>query len=359
MEILLKKEYFTQREERFAEGKGVSAALIRYGTGVCGVKLENRYGHIVILPYLGQMVWDARFYGRSLKMRMPYDEPRDVASFLDTYGCFLMHCGALRMGCPTPQDHHAQHGELPCARYDRASIVAGEDDGGEYMGVTGVFEYNRAFGDHYAALPQVKLYADSTLLDVSMRVDNLSDAPMELMYLCHINNDTAAGGEIFQTLPWDAQHMELRYSLPQTVQADDGFAAFLDRIQGDVGVTRHIRPEDAYDPEVVFFLHGPQTDDEGWAHFMYVHPDGSADYTAYKPQQLDHCTRWIVRAGERSALGLAMPATADAEGYLAEKKKGNIKIIPPRGCFSAGFRTGYLNPEQAARMEDKIRGIIK
>ncbi len=357
MDILLKKEYFVHPEQRFAEGKDVSATLIKYATGVCGVKLCNRFGHITVLPFMGQMIWDAEFHGRSLKMRMPFSEPRDTESFLDTYGCYLMHCGALRMGCPTPQDTHALHGELPCARYDSAHLVAGEDEQGEYIGVTGVFEYSRAFGDHYAASPLVKLYANSTLLDISMHIENLSNAPMELMYLCHINYEAAAGGEIVQTLPWDTQHMELRYTVPQSMQADDGFARFLKGIQDNIRTTEHIREQDMYDPEAVFYLHGPLTDAEGWAHFLYVHPDGSADYTSYRPAELDHCTRWISRTLDRSTLGLALPATADADGYLAEKSKGNIKVIPPKGSFHATVRAGYLDPEQAERMKTTINTI--
>ena len=354
MDILLKKEYFLHPEQPFANGKGVSATLIKYTTGVCGVKLTNRLGHITVLPFNGQMIWDAEFRGRSLKMRMPFAAPRDTASFLDTYGCYLMHCGALRMGCPTPQDNHALHGELPCAHYDNAQLITGEDERGEYMGVTGIFEYNRAFGDHYTATPLVKLYADSTLLDISMHVENLSNKPMELMYLCHINYEAVAGGEIVQTLPWDAEHMALRYTVPQSMQADDGFVQFLKGLQDNVLSTSHIREHDMYDPEAVFYLRDPKTDENGWAHFMQVHPDGSADYTSYKPAELDHCTRWISRTKDRSTLGLALPATADADGYLAEKGKGNIKVIPPKGSFHTEVKAGYLSPEQTAGMKEKI-----
>lgn len=357
MDILLKKEYFLHPEQPFAVGKGVSAALIQYDSGVCGVKLTNRFGHIVVLPFNGQMVWDAEFCGRSLKMRMPFSQPRDTDLFLDTYGCYLMHCGALRMGCPTPEDTHALHGELPCARYDSACIVAGEDEQGEYMGVTGVFEYSRAFGDHYTASPLVKLYADSTLLDISIHIENLSSSPMELMYLCHVNYEAATGGEIVQALPWDAQHMALRYTVPQSMQADDGFVQFLQRIQSDVRTTQHIREQDMYDPEAVFYMSGAKNDENGWTHFMQVHPDGSADYISYRPEELDHCTRWISRTKDRSALGLALPATADADGYLAEKRKGNIKVIAPKGSFHTELKAGYLRPEEAVQIRKKIDSI--
>lgn len=352
MKILLKKEYFTQCEEDFATGNEVGAALFRYSTGICGVKLTNSLGYITVLPFNGQMIWDAEFYGRSLKMRMPFPEPRDAVSFFDTYGCYVMHCGVLGMGGPSPQDKHAYHGELPCAHYDSAYLVTGMDERGEYIGVTGTYEYNRAFGDHYAASPLVKLYAGSTMIDISMHIENLSVAPLELMYLCHINNDTGKGGEIEQTLPWDKEHMDLR-----PVQAEGSAREFIDKVRNDVRLSRRIGEQDEYNPEAVFFMHGPGTDADGWAHFLYIHPDGSADYTTYKPAELDHCIRWITRAAGRSALGLAMPATADAEGHIAEKKKGNIKLIPPNGSFRAGFKAGYLTPCQAAQIKEKINGI--
>ncbi len=357
MEISLKKSYFGSGEDLLIRNKGMSVMLIKYDTGICGIKLSNQYGYIIVLPYNGQMIWDAVFYGRSLKMETPFNHPKDVNSFLDTYGCYLMHCGALAMGCPGPDDDHPQHGELPYAKYDSASLIAGEDEKGEYVGVTGIYEYNRAFADHYTFSPVVKLYSDTTIIDVTIKIENQSYNQMEMMYMCHINNKPVSGGRILQTVPWTKEHMELRYSLPKTARANEGFKDFLGKIQRDIRVTEYMNEEDVYDPEIVFFIHDPKKDKQGWAHYMYLHPDGSADYTSYKPGELDHCARWIVRTKNIQALGLALPATADAEGYKAEKRKGNIKIIPAKGIFETAFQVGYLDSAKAAAMKKRISHV--
>jgi len=359
MEILLKKEFFFLRKEWFVRGNNLEAMLIKYDSGICGVKLSNKYGYITVLPFNGQMIWDAVFNGRTLKMKTPFEQPKDVVSFLDTYGCYLMHCGALRMGCPGPEDNHPQHGELPYAHYDSASLIVGEDEKGNFIGVTGIYEYNRAFGDNYFAKPVVKLYENISIIDVSIKIENLSNYPMELMYMCHINNRAVAGGKIVQTVPWTKEHMELRYSIPNTVQVDNNFRVFLDRIQSNIQTTEQINEEDIYDPEVVFFIQKPNVDEEGWAHYMYIHPDGSADYTSYKPSELDHCARWIVRTKNKQALGLALPSTADAEGYLSEKRKGNIKSIPPKSSFETALKVGYIESKNVASIEQRINQINK
>lgn len=357
MKIKLRKEYFTYDETQFIETSTLKASLVKYDTGVCAIKLSNRFGYITVLPFNGQMIWDAEFGGRSLKMQTPYDRPKKMDSFLDTYGCYLMHCGALTMGCPGPDDNHPQHGEMPYASYDKAWITAGRDEKGEYIGVLGNFEYNRAFADNYIAAPETRLYAEDAVIKVNVEVENLSNNPMDFMYLCHINNYPQDGGRIVQALPWTKENMQIRYSLPQTVKADDGFENFLEDIKSDIGVTRRIKKEDVYDPEIVFFLKKPKTDDNGSTHFMFVHPDGSADYTSYMPGQLDHCARWILKTNNMQALGLALPATADAEGYTAEKEKGNIKTIPAKGRFKTTIYTGYLDKDHTKEMEKKIQLI--
>jgi len=358
MKIELQREFFAQKERPFVRGEQLEADLIKFKSGIPAVRLRNRFGYIDVLPYHGQMIWDAVFNGRSLKMMTPFDEPRDVDSFLDTYGCYMMHCGALRMGCPGPDDEHLQHGELPYAKYASASVTAGEDAKGEYIGLAGVYEYNRAFGDHYYAEPEVKLYAESMVLEVSIRIENLACKPMEMMYMCHINNRAVPGGRIVQALPWTKQHMTLRDSAPKTVQVDEIYRRFLKEINENIQRTERINEEDVYDPEIVFFLNRPKTDEDGWTHFMYVRPDGSADYTCYKPDELDHCSRWIVRSKSMEALGLALPATADAEGYLAEKEKGNILTIAPKQTFQTTIRVGCLNKDDSKKVEDWINQIL-
>jgi len=327
MRIPLRKNYFTEKECTFVDFDSFKAALFIYQSGVHGVKLENESGYIIVLPFKEQQIWDAFFHGRRLTMKSTFPQPRDVNFFLDTYGCFLMHCGARRMGCPGPEDDHPLHGELPYADYDAAEILVDEDEKGKYIGISGVYEYKRAFGDKYQACPLIKLHGES-LLDVSITIENQSNYPMELMYLCHINFRPVDYGRIVQSADWTSKYIELRQSFPEHIKVSQEFIDFLNKLKSEPKLTEVIKPEDEYDPEVVFFLRCPKVDAEGWSHFTQVHPDGSADYVGYKPEELDHCTRWISRTKNQKALGIAFPATSDPEGYTAEKKKGSVKEIP-------------------------------
>jgi hypothetical protein len=358
MEVPLRENYFTEQERTFVDFESLKATLFLYESGVHGVKIANENGYIIVLPFKGQQVWNAFFHGRYLNMKTMYQEPKNTDFFLNTYGCFVMHCGPLRMGCPGPEDDHVLHGELPYADYDEAALVVGEDEKGKYIGVTGLYDYNRAFGEKYHARPLVKLHEGSSLVDISITIENYSGYPMELMYMCHVNFRPVEHGRIVQSVDWAKENMELRTVIPEHVKASQAFIDFLARLEEDPRLTEVIKPEDEYNPEIAFFIHSPQVDENGWSHYMQVHPDGSADYIRYKPEELDHNTRWISRTEDQAGLGLALPATCDPEGYTAEKKKGNIKEIPAKSSVSFSVVAGYLNPEEAKEMEALIGKIV-
>jgi hypothetical protein len=358
MEVPLRENYFTEQERTFVDFESLKATLFLYESGVHGVKIANENGYIIVLPFKGQQVWNAFFHGRYLNMKTMYQEPKNTDFFLNTYGCFVMHCGPLRMGCPGPEDDHVLHGELPYADYDEAALVVGEDEKGKYIGVTGLYDYNRAFGEKYHARPLVKLHEGSSLVDISITIENYSGYPMELMYMCHVNFRPVEHGRIVQSVDWAKENMELRTVIPEHVKASQAFIDFLARLEEDPRLTEVIKPEDEYNPEIAFFIHSPQVDENGWSHYMQVHPDGSADYIRYKPEELDHNTRWISRTEDQAGLGLALPATCDPEGYTAEKKKGNIKEIPAKSSVSFSVVAGYLNSEEAKEMEALIGKIV-
>lgn len=358
MKIELQENMFVEKEKLFLEDGELKASLFRYKSGVCAVRLENQYGYIVVLPYQGQMVWDAVFHGRSLKMKNAFEIPRFRKEFRDTYGCYVMHCGALTMGCPSVEDNHAHHGELPYVTYDEAEIISDEDDKGKFIAVTGIYEYNKAFGDHYAARPMAKLYAGSTLIDIVMEVENLAHSPMDLMYMCHVNNAPEVGAKIYQTLPWNADHMIARVSIPQYNEVDPKFMELLDRVQKNVEVTRVIGAEDVYDPEIVLFLRDPIKDENGFVHYLYVHNDGSADYTTYNADILNRGVRWMVNHKDWQSMGMVLPSTAEPEGYLAEKAKGNVRKLEGKGKFTSVVTAGYLTPEEAVKKKLQIETIM-
>lgn len=358
MEILLQPQYFDSNEKNFLTNNGLDCTIFQYDSGIKAIKLKNEYGYVIVLPFNGQMIWDIVFNGRSLKMKSPFEEPRMVEEFIDSYGCFLMHCGALRMGCPGEHDSHPLHGELPYARYDNVRVLAGSDAKGDYIGITGDYTYNRAFGNHYIASPLVKMYRQSTLVDVSISVENLSNYPMDLMYMCHINFKPADDGKIVQAASWAPDNMRIRKNIPTHYQVDPDFKAFLEQLEANPQRTQIIKKEDAYYPEVIFYIDSVKADDKGWTHLMQIHPDNTADYLGYRPAELDHCVRWISKTLDQEGVGLALPATCEPEGYHAESEKGNIKTIAAKGLFTANLQVGYLDSDSAAKKNAEIEQLM-
>jgi len=355
----LPRNIFSEKSREFISYGDLKCNIFRYPTGIEAVKLENKNGYIIMLPFKGQQIWDAVFNDRSLTMKSMFNEPRQADHFLYTYGAFLMHCGALSMGCPGPEDTHTLHGELPYANYDSARLVAGEDSRGKYIGLSGEYEYNRAFSNNYIARPLTKLYEDSSVIEVNIEIENKSSYPMEYMYMTHVNFKPVDGGRICQCLNWDSESLVIRETIPQHVRVAEEYVDFIKKLKIDPSITKTLNSGDIYNPEIVFFINNPCRDKNGLTHFMQIHPDGSSDYISYDPEILDHASRWIVRTKDQEALGIALPATADAEGYLAEKEKGNIRVLEGKERVEFTINTGYLNKDDTEKMEADIKDIMQ
>jgi hypothetical protein len=76
------------------------ASTFRYDSGVEALRIANKMGSLVLLPFQGQQIWSAEFGGRNLTMKSMFDEPRATTQYLENYGGFLLHCGATAMGVP-------------------------------------------------------------------------------------------------------------------------------------------------------------------------------------------------------------------------------------------------------------------
>jgi Domain of unknown function (DUF4432) len=302
----------------------LTASTFRFGTGVLALRIANEVGWIDLLPYQGQQIWDAQFYGRRLTMNSIFSEPQLQPDYLESYGAFLIHCGATAMGRPSPGDTHPLHGELPNARYQSPRLQVGSDDLGTYMSLTGTYHHRVAFNHHYRAQPTVTLRSASGRLSVDMTIQNLRRSPMDLMYMMHIN------------------------FLP----VDD--AELADSVSGAGPVRRAVRDYGrTVDPELVFDLDGG-ANTEGWSHAVQLHPDGSADFVSHRPDELDHALRWLVRNGDEEALGLSLPATAQAEGYAAEKAKGHVKCLYPDARFHCTVELGALTSADAEKLLESM-----
>ena len=66
--VVLQRPAFGDREREAVAAKGLTESLFRYDTGV-DIRLSNARGNVVILPYMGRMVWSAAFGGVPLEAR--------------------------------------------------------------------------------------------------------------------------------------------------------------------------------------------------------------------------------------------------------------------------------------------------
>jgi hypothetical protein len=245
---------------------------------------------------------------------------------------------------------------LPNAPYQTAQLLAGRNEGGAFMAMTGSYRHTVAFSHNYMARPTARLAASSGRIEVDLEIRNLKQAPMEVMYLAHINFRPVDHGVLVDAVPDDLRHMRPRASLPPQFVPSQEYLRLVGQVQSDPALHRTMDPDRRIDPELVLALEC-RADETGWTHSMQIHPDGSADFVSHRPDELDHGIRWISRNIDQDALGLLLPATAEADGYTAERSKGNIRTIPPGGEFSCRFAFGALESAEARVMRRGIEAL--
>ncbi len=354
----LKESYFTEKETTLLESGALSASLFIYSTGVKAVRLANDKGEIVVLPYMGQMVWRACFLGHELTMKSIYDEPMPAKeTYGETYGGFLMHCGLTAMGNPTAEDTHLPHGELPVAKYLTSEILMGEDAKGKYIGITGCFSFKRCFEQNYDFMPLIKLYEGKSYLDVTVSFKNNKDLPLEYFYLCHINHRPVDGSRLSYTAKREC--FKVNHEVPENYEPTAAAAtnAYLNELDKNPGLMDNIgAPGQSYQPEIVFSCKY-QADENGKAYTMQILPDGRACFVTHYPEELPYGVRWIARTRDEDALGMILPATAEHFGYLYCKSKGQERYLASGESISYHMETGLLDVEDARLMEEKIKKL--
>jgi hypothetical protein len=271
-----------------------------------------------------------------------------------------VHCGVLAMGVPSKDDSHPLHGDIPNARYQKASIQVGSDERGMFIGLGGQLEYTVAFNHHYTFEPLVKLYADSTVVPISAKLTNLKKTEMEYMYMGHVNFCPVNNSQIVYSAPCTPESTRVSINVPAHIKSSypiEDFKAFLYALKEEPKKHTVLTSDLILDPEVIFFI-DYQADEEGFAHSMQVHPDGYAHYLKHRLAELPKGVRWMCRTPDQDALGLYLPATAEHQGYLAEKEKGNVQVLSAGGSVEFQIEAGLLDPAEAKTMEDKIQTIL-
>ncbi|WP_273500928.1 hypothetical protein [Paracoccus sphaerophysae] len=166
MQLPLHRDQFTETGRVVLASDAFTATAFRYPTGVEALRIDTPRGHVEVLPFMGQMLWDAAFDGLRLTMKSQFDMPRPAPTIIGTYGCLAFHSGLLRNGVPSAADSHPVHGEFPTAPMDEAGL---EIDG-DTLRVTGRRDHIEGFGPHNRATPSVTLQAGQTLFDLGRRL---------------------------------------------------------------------------------------------------------------------------------------------------------------------------------------------
>ena len=353
----LTKMSFGEKERETVVFGGLKASLFRYDTGVEAIRLSNARGHVVVLPYLGQMVWSAVFDGVELAMQSLFREPRPAKVIVETYGCLAYHAGILRLGVPGPSDNHILHGEAPCAEMDRAGVACGVDERGAWIAVTGEREYAMGFGSHYLSRPSVVLREGETGCDISMVVENLSAAPMDLMYMCHVNFAFAEGARIVQSVPFTPEHVVTRTAVPGHVTPTNDYRALLAQLAADPARMERLDEPERYDPEQVFYILGQRSGDDGLTRYLMIRKEGDAFSIAWDPSVMDKTIRWVLANSDQRVAAFAMPATCEPEGYTAEKRKGNVRTLAGGASVRFVTHVEYVEPSRVATEAARIEGL--
>jgi len=355
--VPLSRHGLTATERPVLVADGLTATLFRYETGIEGLRLSNRRGSLVLLPWFGQMIWEAGFDGVSLGMRSIFSAPEPSTTIGGTYGCFAFHSGLLRNGVPAAGDDHAAHGEFPCAAMQSAWLELLQTGEGPALRLVGERQHRVGFGPFYSARPSVTLTPDAGLFDLGLHVVNRSGLPMELMYMAHLNFTFVPDGEILQPAPFEPDRTVVRRAVPAHVQPDEAYRAFLEELAAEPARMARLSEPERYDPEQVFYVRQPGTDGAGRTELMLRRPEGDGFSVRYAPGQFPHCVRWILESPDIGVASFCLPSTCEPEGYLAERAKGNVRQLPPGGEAHFQLRVGYLDKAEAALASARIAAM--
>ncbi|MBE5869582.1 MAG: DUF4432 family protein [Lachnospiraceae bacterium] len=354
MRIYLKREFFGDREFLLAENNNMKATAFKYSTGVEAIKVENKKGYFIILPFQGQQIWRACFLGKDLVMRTSFEEPVPTTEYLETYGGFLVHCGVQGMGVPQAGDTHKQHGEVPNVAYQKAYMEIGKD----YMTVGGVYEYNKSFVKHYLFNPECSLQEDDTVLKVKVRLENKRHEPLEYMYLCHINFRPIDGAELIYSADYDSSGVKVHKLIGDGVPKEEAekLMAYMEAVEKDPTLHHKVgAPGQLYDPEICFTIYY-KGDENGRAYTLQYNEEGAC-YVSHPVEQLPIGIRWISRKIDEQSMGMVLPATAEHLGYTDAKSKGQIKVLQGMESVEFNIEAGYLEKERADQVKTKIEQI--
>ncbi|OOF71489.1 aldose 1-epimerase family protein [Rodentibacter caecimuris] len=331
--IYLSKNQFCQQEKILLENEYFKVISFKYPSDIEALKLINKKGYLIILPYYGQMVWSAEFHGHNLCMKNMFNEPKKGNEIIDTYGCFAFHSGLLSNGCPTPEDNHPLHGEMPCASMDKCWLEITDNQITLYSG----YEYIKGFGYHYYAKPSVTLFSNSGLFKINMEVTNLGSYTMPLQYMCHMNYCYEPNAIFEQNIP--DQAICLRESIPAHVKPTESWLEFNRKLKAEKNVLSVLEQPECYDPEIVFFMDNLSQYQEKLIYRMKS-TKGHCFRTEFLSKEFNFATRWILYNSDQQVAAFVLPATCRPEGFNAAQINGTLISLQPNETRHFSVLTG-------------------
>lgn len=358
--VNIQRRYFSENENLVLENGELQIYTFVYPTGVEGVKVKNKRGHFIALPYLGQQIWEAEFDGHTLQMESLIKIPKKKNHLLDTYGCLFMHCGFTAMGAPQSDDTHPQHGELPLAEYDELWLGGGEDEKGKYVEVAGLYNHARFFGVNYNFVPTYRLYENDTIIYLNVKAQNMRSNAMEYMYLAHINYRPYENSKLVYSAKRDKEHIKVykNFAPDLTTEEKQKLSDYMDKVQENPAIMDDVFAEGQYyTPEIVFTVDF-ETDEEGKAYSLQCLEDGYATYVSHPKDKLPVGVRWMGYTDDEKSVGMVLPATADHMGYNNAKRNGMLKTLGPGETFEIDIEFGLATPEKTKEVKNVIERIM-
>jgi hypothetical protein len=241
--------------------------------------------------------------------------------------------------------------------YDDCCVLATTaEDGDETVEIIGHYRHHDAFHSLYDARAAVRLWGRRPYLGIGMEITNRRRAPMQLMYMAHVNFRPVDYGRLVQSASLAPSRVAFRRPMPDMPRSP-AYDAFLQQLEADPSLQSIIDPTHPFDPEVVCSL-DYLTDPAGIAHTLQVHRDGTADFVRHRPAELPVATRWIVRNGDEDALGMVLPGTAGPEGYTIEGRKGRLVSLASNQTRAFRIEAGVLTAQETSKAQEAIRQIL-
>ena len=69
---------FAAEEQVILQSDAFTVSTKRYPQNIASLTIINRRGHLELLPFMGQIIWDAVFDGHSLRMKNMFARPQHL-----------------------------------------------------------------------------------------------------------------------------------------------------------------------------------------------------------------------------------------------------------------------------------------